>query len=306
MDNSLDCSLGFFIPDRDVRGRVVRLGPVLDQVLAAHAYPRAVEAVLAEALVLTALLGSTLKDDAGQLTLQAQTEGGPIELLVADYRAGALRGYAKFDADRIAALPEQPLLTDLFGKGYLALTFDQALSAERYQGIVPLEGASLSESVERYFAQSEQIPSLVRAAVRHGADGCIEGGCVAGGMLVQHLPEGEVGRERLHVRHDQPHWQHVAMLAATVQPDELLDPALSASELVWRLFNEEKEVRVLDGTALTRGCRCDLAHIRSVIGRFPPEEQREMVTDSGFIVVDCAFCSTKFDIEPVMVACESG
>jgi len=138
---TLDQALGFTIPSRHARGRIVRLGPVLDDVLAAHAYPPQIERLLASALVLAVLLGSTLKDAGGQLTLQAQTENGVVSLLVADYKAGEVRGYAKFDADRLAELGPDPTLFGLFGKGYLAITFDQAVTGERYQGIVPLDGA---------------------------------------------------------------------------------------------------------------------------------------------------------------------
>ena len=215
----IDQCLGFTIPARHARGRVVRLGPVLDQILAAHAYPPPVERLLASALVLAALLGSTLKQEGGQLTLQAQTETGVVSLLVADYKNGDLRGYAKFDADRLAELGTDPSLFGLFGKGYLAITFDLAETGERYQGIVPLEGQSLAEAAEHYFFQSEQIPSVIRIATRHDAGE----GCVAAGMLLQHLPEGEVGRERLHVRHDHPEWEHVQVLAETLKPEELTD-----------------------------------------------------------------------------------
>jgi molecular chaperone Hsp33 len=158
-DMHLDEALGFVIPARHARGRVVRLGPALDSILSRHAYPPVIERVLAEALTLTALLGSLLKDAAGQLTLQAQTQGGVIDLLVCDYRAGVMRGYVRHDPDRLAEMPVEPSLFALFGPGYLAITFDQATSGERYQGIVPLEGGSLAEAAESYFAQSEQIPS---------------------------------------------------------------------------------------------------------------------------------------------------
>ncbi|MBC8012140.1 MAG: Hsp33 family molecular chaperone HslO, partial [Burkholderiales bacterium] len=124
--------------------------------------------LLAEALALTALLGATLKDAGGQLTLQAQTEAGIVDLLVADYKGGELRGYVRFDGERLAEQPSLPSLFALFGKGYLAITFDQAMSGERYQGIVPLEGGSLAEAVEHFFVQSEQIPSLIRLAAGAG------------------------------------------------------------------------------------------------------------------------------------------
>lgn len=268
----------------------MRLGPVLDDVLAAHAYPPPVERLLASALVLAALLGSTLKDAGGQLTLQAQNEHGVVSLLVADYKAGEVRGYAKFDADRLAELGSDPTLFGLFGKGYLAITFDQAVTGERYQGIVPLDGDSLASAAEHYFFQSEQIPSIVQIATRHDAGQ----GCFAAGLLLQHLPEGEVGRERLHVRHDHPEWEHVQALATTLKDAELTDDALPLTDIVWRLFHEEEEVRVTDPTVITKGCRCDLDHIRSVIGRFPAQERAEMADEKGIIGVDCAFCSRLF------------
>ena len=293
---NLDTLIGFTIPARHARGRVVRLGPVLDEVLAAHGYPPAVEKVLAEALTLTALLGSTLKNDDGQMTLQAQTENGVIDLLVCDYRAGEVRGYLKFDADRLAEMPADPTLFALFGKGYLAITFDQAASGERYQGIVPLEGASLGDAAESYFCQSEQIPSLVRLATAHGPDGCI-----AGGILIQYLPEGEDGRERLHTRLDHPEWDHVRALGETIANDELTDPALALDDLIWRLFHEEEQVRIIPSAPIVKGCRCNAEHIADVIGRFPEEERREMADDHGIISVDCAFCARIFPMPLALV-----
>ncbi|MCK0530939.1 Hsp33 family molecular chaperone HslO [Sphingobium sp. MAH-33] len=288
----IDQAQGFTIPSRHARGRILRLGPVLDDVLAAHAYPPPVERLLASALVLAALLGSTLKDAGGQLTLQAHNEHGVVSLLVADYKGGEVRGYAKFDADRLAELGPDPTLFGLFGKGFLAITFDQAVTGERYQGIVPLDGDSLADAAEHYFFQSEQIPSIVRIATRHDAGQ----GCLAAGMLLQHLPEGEVGRERLHTRHDHPEWEHVKALAVTLSDGELTDDALPLTDIVWRLFHEEEVVRVTEPVPLSKGCRCDLAHIRSVIGRFPAEERAHMADDQGVIGVDCAFCSRLFPV----------
>lgn len=288
----LDRAIGFTIPERHARGRFVRLGPVLDTILAAHAYPPAIEAILAEALTLTALLGSTLKDAGGQLTLQAQTQGGVISLLVCDYKGGELRGYVQYDADRFAEAGESPSLFALFGTGYLAITFDQATTNERYQGIVPLDGESLAEAAQNYFLQSEQIPSLIRLGMRRDA----AGKHIAGGMFLQHLPEGEEGRERLHTRLDHPEWEHVEALASTMGTDELADAGIPLENLVWRLFNEEEEVRVLASTALSKGCRCDPAYIQSVLAKFAPEDRAEMADENGLITVDCAFCATKFPV----------
>lgn len=290
-----DRTLAFAIIDRHARGRFVRLGPTLDAILAAHAYPPAIEKLLAEALALTALLGSTLKDEAGQMTLQAQAQGGVVDLLVCDYRGGELRGYVRFDADRHAQMPADPSLFALFGTGYLAITFDQAVTGERYQGIVPLEGGSLAEAAESYFAQSEQIPSLVRIAHRH-RDG---GGCVVGGMLLQHLPDGEDGRDRLHTRLDHPEWEHVRVLGETIRFEELTDAALPLETLAWRLFHKEDDVRVLGGAAIRKGCRCNTAHIIDVLARFPEGERADMADEQGVIRVDCAFCSI---VHPIPLA----
>ena len=290
-----DRALGFTIPERHARGRIVRLGPVLETILAAHAYPPPIEALLAEALTLAALIGSTLKDAGGQLTLQAQTQAGIVTLLVCDYKGGELRGYVQYDADRLAAAPENPSLFALFGQGYLAITFDQATTGERYQGIVPLDGDSLSDAAEHYFLQSEQIPTLVRVGLSD------DGARVAGGLLLQHLPEGEGGRERLHTRLDHPEWEHVAILGRTIGAEELTDPAIPLETLVWRLFNEEEEVRLHGQTTLSRGCRCSPDYIAQVLAKFPIEEQRAMADETGTIFVDCAFCAKKFPFMPTEI-----
>lgn len=290
---NIDVALGVAIPARNARGRVVRLSASLDEIIASHDYPPPIEQLLAEALVLTALFGSLLKEAEGQVTLQAQTENGIIDLLVCDYLNGQLRGYIRHDADRLAEAGPNPSLFALFGKGYLAITFDHSKIAERYQGIVPLEGESLAQAAQSFFAQSEQIPSIVRLAAEKR-----DGNWFAGGLLFQHLPEGEEGRDRLHTRLDHPDWPHVATLAGSVSPAELTDPELALDDLVWRLFHEEDEVRTLGTVALGRGCRCDPDYVRSVIAKFPAEEREAMVGKNGLITVDCEFCSSSFDIAP--------
>ena len=271
----------------------MRLGPVLDTVLSAHAYPAPICNLLAEALVITALLGALLKDEDGQLTMQAQTQDGVVDMLVCDYRGGELRGYVRHDRARLDELGPNPSLHALFGDGYLAITFDLATTDQRYQGIVPLEGHTLSDACESYFLQSEQVPTLIRVGVASD-----DGHCVAGGLLVQHLPEGEEGRERLHAQLDHPEWAHVSALAGTIKREELVDSTLGLESLVWRLFHEEREVRVNRAPApLVRGCRCTAEYYRSVLSRFSAQERAEMKDDNGKIVVDCAFCSKAFDID---------
>lgn len=285
-----DKLLGFTIPSRNARARLVRLDTVLNDVLSAHDYPAPVTHLLSEALVLCALMGGLMKGEGSQLTMQAQTRDGAVSLLVVDYRGGELRGYAQFDEERLEGLGANPSLSALFGEGYLAVTFETG-SQRRYQGIVPLEGESLSDSCESYFSQSEQLPTLIRVASSASGDRR-----VAAGLLIQHLADGEEGRERLHVRMDHPDWEHVATLSSTISHEELLSSELSLEALAWRLFHEEDEVRVQPGSELARGCRCSADYYEGIIRKFPEDEREEMRNEDGLIVVDCAFCSRKFEL----------
>lgn len=283
-----DRILNFTLPARNVRGRLVRLDETLDTILSAHAYPETIRDLLTEALVVTALIGSLLKEDDSQLTMQAQTQDGVVKLLACDFRNGELRGYVQHDEDRLAELGAEPSLGELFGQGYLAVTFDLAATGERYQGVVPLEGHSLAQVCESYFERSEQVPTLIRIAITSG---------MAAGFLVQHLPDGEEGRERLHVRMDHPEWEHVTIMAESLGADELLDARLPLEDLLWRLFHEEPEIRVAPGLSVNRGCRCSVIHFENVLSRFPAEERKEMRDENGIILVDCAFCSRQFAIQ---------
>lgn len=287
-----DKLLGFTLPARGARARVVRLDQALDDVLSAHDYPPPITHLLSEALVLTALMGGLLKADGedAQLTLQAQARGGIVSLLVCDYRGGNLRGYADFDADALADAGANLSLDTLFGEGYLAITFETG-PGQRYQGIVPLEGDTMAGACEAYFSQSEQVPTMIRVASRAGANGGI-----AAGLLIQHLADGEEGRERLHVRMDHPDWEHVAAIAGTISHSELLNPALSLEAIAWRLFHEEPQVRIQPGAELARGCRCSAEYYRSILARFPDAERADMRDETGAIVVDCAFCARAFSL----------
>jgi molecular chaperone Hsp33 len=282
--------LGFTLPKRGARGRVVRLERTLSDILATHAYSDAIATLVGEALVLAALLGDLLRPGEGQLTLQARGDG-PVKLLVADWRDGEVRAYAAQELDRrFADRPgERPSLGALLGKGYLAITLDQTLAAERYQGIVDLGDQCLEEAAGTYFSTSEQVPTVVRLAA--GRDS--EGRWTAGGLVLQSLSRGEEGAARLHVDGVNPDWAHVATLAGSVRPAELVDPALPLDDLLWRLFHEE-QVRVLPERPVTRGCRCSEAHILTVLSQFPEEERREMRNAQGQISVDCEFCSRQF------------
>ena len=284
-----DRTLGFMVPARNARGQVVRLDATLNAIVAAHPYPEPLIRLLAEALTLTALVGATMRQDDGQVTVQASAKGGVVDLLACDWRAGELRGYIKYDPQ--VSVAEDMSLPELFGKGYLAITVDQSLSEERWQGIVPLEGHSLAAALEGWFGQSEQLPTLMRIGVAGGT----RTGWLAGGLLVQHLARAETGGERLDAGEQHPDWEHVQALAATTTAEELTDADLSAEALLWRLFHEE-QVRVVPGPTPVKGCRCSQAHIRDVLMRFPEAERASMRDEKGVIAVDCQFCSRVFAI----------
>ena len=243
-----------------------------------------------------ALKGETF--DGTAFLLQAQTQGGIVKLLVCDYRAGAVRGYCDFDSERLARLGANPSLAALFGEGYLAITFETE-GRQRYQGIVPLVGDTLAEACESYFAQSEQIPTLIRVASRAGA-----GGRMAAGLLIQHLADGEEGRERLHVRLDHPDWEHVAVLAGTISHDELLDPDLSLEAIVWRLFHEE-EPRVFDAQTVRFGCSCSEDKVRQAMSIYSAKDIKKMTTAEGKVTADCQFCSAHYELDPLTLGFEA-
>ncbi|AEI37698.1 MAG: Hsp33 family molecular chaperone HslO [Zymomonas mobilis subsp. pomaceae] len=295
--NSLDRYLSFTLPALDARGRIVRLNTVLDEILSYHSYPLAIARFLAEALTLTALLGSLLEGDESQLTLQIRAEGGILDLLVCDYRNGVLRGYLNFDRDKVENLEMNASLKEVVGEGYLAIIFDQAITKERYQGIVALTGDSLTAAVENYFVQSEQIPTLARVAIQPPK---AAQGWIAGGILLQHLPKNEVEGERLtHTGLDNPAWDHVSALGQTIKPEELTESALSCEDIIWRLFHEEKPIRITETKALSTACRCGEAHFKEIIMRFPEEQRLEMGDENGLIQIDCEFCGRHYTFPAV-------
>ncbi len=283
-----DRALPFAIESADVRGRIVRLGPVLDLILGAHDYPPPVADLLAQVLVLTGLLGTMLKNDDGMLTLQAKGEGA-VRLLVADYRdGGALRGYASFDAVKLDQFGAHPSVRALMDKGYLALTLEEGAAAERYQGIVELTGTNIAECAEHYFAKSEQTPTAIAIAARRREDGRWQGA----GLMLQHLAKGEDGGPRLLSPDQREDWARVTTLMATLKASELLDPLLASGDILYRLFHEEG-VRVFPTTLLTRGCRCSRERITEMLARFPEADRNDMV-ENGAITVTCEFCNKDF------------
>jgi molecular chaperone Hsp33 len=299
--------LPFEVAALDLRGRLTRLGPALDDVLAKHDYPAPVGKLLGEAIVLTTLLGSSLKFD-GRFILQTQTDG-PVSLLIVDFQApDRLRAYARFDAARL-----KPGLDSgaLLGRGHLAMTIDQGPDMSRYQGLVELEGGSLEDAAHEYFLRSEQIPSRVRLAVGEewrGGEGP-KHRWRAGGMLLQFLPKApdRARQPDLHpgdapegvvtpVAAEDDAWVEGQSLIATVEDVELIDPDLSGERLLYRLFHE-RGVRVFPSLPLRAQCSCSRQAVTSMLRNFTPKDRADMVKD-GKVVVTCEFCSSVYEFTP--------
>lgn len=293
-----DLAAAFQIEGWPVRGRLVRLGAAIDKILAAHAYPEPVAALLGEACALAALIGSSLKFD-GRLMVQAQGDG-PVRYVVADYGTdGTLRGYCRYDADEVAEVSKgfaRPGAQTLLGKGVFVMTLDRGADFERTQGITPIEGESLSLCAEHYFEQSEQVPTKVRLAV--GSVQTASGSqWRAGGAMIQ-IIAGDTTRGST-----EEVWDRTRALFGTLADDELIDPTISPETLLFRLFHEDG-VRLEGAKALTAVCRCSKDRIAAVLASFDPAERADMVEDDGQIRVTCEYCATVYELTPDEVVAE--
>ncbi|MGQ2990118.1 MAG: Hsp33 family molecular chaperone [Brevundimonas sp.] len=287
-----DLAAAFQIEGWPVRGRLVRLGETIDQILSAHAYPEPVAALLGEACALAALVGSSLKFE-GRLIVQAQGDG-PVRYVVADYdTSGTLRGYCRFDEAEVAAASTgfaRPGAQTLLGQGVFIMTLDQGPDFDRHQGITPIEGESLSLCAEHYFAQSEQVPTKVRLAVGQVST---EAGQQwrAGGAMIQ-MVAGDTARGAT-----DDVWDRSRALFATLGDDELIDPTITPDVLLFRLFHEDG-VRLEEARPLAAVCRCSKDRIASVLTSFSDQERADMVEDDGQIRVTCEYCNTVYEIAP--------
>ena len=292
-----DLVAAFTIEDHPARGRVVRLGAVVDEILSRHDYPEPVANLLGEACALAALVGASLKFE-GRLIVQAQGNG-PVQYVVADYdTSGALRGYCRFDGARVAEVSggfARPGARTLLGEGLFVMTLDPADMKERQQGIVPIEGETLALCAEQYFGQSEQTPTRVRLAVAELQDG---GGRSwrAGGAILQNIASDDARGDTTEA------WEHVRALFDTVGEDELVDPTIPPETLLYRLFHEDG-VRLFPAKPLRAQCRCDTDRILGMLRAFPPEDRADMLED-GRIVVTCEYCSRRYDVDPAEVDAE--
>ncbi len=279
-----DLVLPFAVGETRLKGRMVRLGPLLDRILGQHDYPEPVARMLGQAIVLAVTLARALKYD-GVFTLQTKGDG-PVRLLVADVSAaGHVRGYAQFDAARLAqaTLTRAPVPT-LLGAGYLAFTVDQGDDTERYQGLVELVGATLADCAHHYFRQSEQIDAGLKLAVARGPDRHWRGG----GLMIERIPDalaGTIDGEEV--------WRNAVILMSSCSDAELTDGALPPDRLLYRLFNEPG-VRVHRTRYLQAKCRCSRERVERVLRALPPADLDDMVVD-GRISVTCEFCNTRYD-----------
>jgi molecular chaperone Hsp33 len=312
-----DAILPFEVASLDLRGRVVRLGAALDQTLANHDYPAPVAKLLGEAIVLTVLLGSSLKFD-GRFILQTQTDG-PVRMLVVDFNSpGRIRACARFDRSRVeAAIAARAASAgELLGSGHLAMTIDQGPDMSRYQGLVALSGGGLEDAAHEYFLRSEQIPTRVRLAVAEEISADKTGPrhrWRAGGMLLQFLPKKA---ERMrgpdldpgdapegtapHAMTEDDAWVAGRSLIATVEDIELIDPELSSERLLYRLFHEHG-VRVFRAIEVEAKCSCSRQSVEAMLKSFSQDDRDHMV-ENGVISVTCEFCSSTYVFAPEDVA----
>ncbi|MBS0249780.1 MAG: Hsp33 family molecular chaperone HslO [Proteobacteria bacterium] len=296
-----DVVVAFRTQNSNIRGRLVRLGATLDEIVAPHAMPDLPGRALSEALTLATLCGSALPPG-GNLNLMMRSDGS-VSILVADYAAsGKLRGYARYDAEKLKALTQGATRSDIaaaLGDGHLAITLDSGPGEERYQGILAFEHAPLSGTVAAYFQQRENLPTFIRSAFAEQYVGSRKEPHPqsrwhrrAGGLMVQSLGAPDDG--------DAPSdddWKRVEMLAATVEDHELLDPALSVERLLLRLFHEEA-VAVERVIPLSAFCRCSREKVENVLSAFGAGELSDMLDDNGKIVVTCEFCTKRYFFSP--------
>jgi molecular chaperone Hsp33 len=301
-----DLVLPFEIKPLGVRGRLVRMGGSVNEILRVHDYPQPVSALVAEAAALTAMLGSALKFD-GKFILQTKTDG-PLDMLVSDYHGpGQVRAYAHFDAQKVSAVPGRSEGA-LLGTGHLAMTVDQGVDMERYQGIVPLARSTLADAAHAYFAQSEQIPTRLRVAAGPliGRGRSPQQNWRAGAIMVQHLPKqggpspmpissGDAPDGAQEPLNEHDDWVKARALLDTVEDHELLDPTLSPEELLYRLYHEDG-VTVYPVTSIARYCTCSRERIADILKQFSEKEIEEMRED-GRIKVTCEFCSTVYEFD---------
>ncbi len=312
-----DTVLPFQLDVSDMRGRVARLDGVLDGILKQHDYPQAVEALVAEMALLTALIGQTVSLR-WKLSLQVQSKGA-VRMIATDYYApkkegepAQIRAYASFDRERLTdAAP-----FDQVGEGYFAILIDQGEGTQPYQGITPLAGGSLSACAEAYFAQSEQLPTRFSLSFGKSIEPGVDEHWRAGGVMLQHMPKaspfaatGEGSGEILTAAdlvdgEEGENWGRVNILLDTVDDLELIGPSIAPTDLLVRLFHEEQP-RVYDAQQVQFGCTCSEDRVRQSLSIYSAQDIEKMTTDEGTVTADCQFCGAHYVLDPTTVGFEA-
>ena len=315
-----DTVLPFQLDASDIRGRVARLDGVLEQVLAQHDYPPLIEGLVAEMALLTALIGQTVKLR-WKLSLQVRGSGA-ARLIATDYygptedgQPARIRAYASYDADR---LDENADPFTQIGNGYFAILIDQGEGTTPYQGITPIAGGSLSACAAAYFAQSEQLAT--RFALTYGQSQ-LPGEDLhwrAGGVMLQHMPKasphvagdggsgdaGLMGATDVLPDDEGENWTRANALLDTVEDIELIGPTIAPTDLLIRLFHEEKP-RVYDAQAISFGCSCSDEKVRQSLSIYSAKDISTMITDEGLVTADCQFCGAHYSFDPSTLGFEA-
>ena len=288
-----DVIQNFILQESAIRGRVVKLTDLLNDIITPHDLPTPIEHLIAQTITMTALLSSMLKYE-GVFILQIQGDG-PISMLVCDVNSeGHARACATYNKDKYDELLKntpEPTLKDYWGKGYLAFTVDQGAHTDRYQGIVALEGDSLEDSVQHYFEQSEQVETVIRLGVDK-----IDDAWKAGAVMIQRMPLDEKNVQNEIKEKDDEDWVRSSVLLKTCSKEELLDERLDGDTLLLRLFHEEG-VEILDTKAFVAQCKCSEERLIGALATMPKEDIEHIIKD-GTISTTCEFCKTTYDITP--------
>ena len=314
-----DTVLPFQLDAADMRGRIARLDGVLQGILKQHQYPKAVEALVAEMALLTALIGESIKLQ-WKLSLQVQTNG-PVRMIATDFYApketgetAQIRAYASFDKEKLT--DKDPF--DQLGKGYFAVLIDQGEGTKPYQGLSPLNGRSLSDSAETYFAQSEQLPTVFHLKFDKIKQTNMEATWRAGGIMVQHLPtsnfqaseenssdpSGLLSSQDLLNGDNAENWNRINYHLNTIEDLELIGPSVTPSELLVRLFHEEQP-RIFDTQSVRFGCSCSEDRVRQSLSIYSAKDISQMITSDGLVTADCQFCGAHYELDPKSVGFEA-
>jgi len=307
-----DTVLPFQLDRLDVRGRIARLDTAVDTILTQHDYPTPISGLLAEAVLLTVLIGQTMKLR-DRFSIQARGKG-PVTLLATDYFApreegdpARIRAYAGYDKTAFADSGLEGLA--LLGEGVMGVTIDQGSGQNPYQGITPLSGETLADCMEIYFAQSEQIATRFAVTSAFASEPGREPGWRAGGVVIQHMPkasplmpgagdapsgaDGLMSAEDVAALGGVPDdWNTAAMKLATVEAHELLGPHVAPDTLLLRLFHEDAP-RVYAPQAVEFGCTCDEKALHDLLSSYGGDALADMA-ENGHIVADCQFCGSHY------------